>query len=198
MKKVIVGLVVLVVAAVGAYLVMAPKGVQPKEATPIAEGSTKRTENSTPDNSNITSLRPRTEGAKQGVSGPTTPPPPGTMRPLNPAEIALEARLKRPFNKYNAQVGSWWGQASRLTEVGDPQLTKDIRARAAEMAELVDLNDDQLKVDEVLAREEVLLQRLKGASNTPELKAICQYIEESLKVTREGGDPSTVVRPTIP
>ncbi|HNC99000.1 MAG TPA: hypothetical protein PKW90_22890, partial [Myxococcota bacterium] len=95
-------------------------------------------------------------------------------------------------------VGSWWGQASRLVAAGDPQLSTDIRARGKEMADLVDLNDDQLKLDEVLAKEEVLLQRLQGASNTPELKAICQYIEESLKVTREGGDPSTVVRPTIP
>ncbi len=197
MKKVIVGLVALVVAAVAAYLLMAPKAVDPKLPSPATVAAPQGTKTTTSENSNYTSLRPPTEG-KRGVSGPTTPPPPGTLRPPNPAEIALEARLKRPFNKYNAQVGSWWGQASRLVEVGDPQLSKDIRARGSEMADLVDLNDDQLKLDEVLAKEEVLLQRLQGAANTTELKAICQYIEESLKVTREGGDPSTVVRPTIP
>lgn len=120
-----------------------------------------------------------------------------TPRPLNAAEIAQEARMKRPFNQHVYNVSAWWGQATRLTLTSDPALATEIQDLATAMREGTRQDDANLDVTALLDREDALLQKLKASSSNAEIQAIVKYIGDSLAVTRAGGDPNTVVRPEI-
>lgn len=203
MKKVLIGLTVaglLVGGALAVYL------ITPSDTPPVAEGgkaggkkkpgSTGSTEGGG-DGSISLSGGKAGEPGQDGAKSEIDPARAGQYREPNKAELEYEARKVRPYNKHVAYVGSWWGRAAQILLTSNPELSKEIQELASYMRDMSKLNGDDLKVDEVLAREEQTLQKLQSAASDPELKAIAGYLAESIRVTREGGDPTAVPKPAI-
>ncbi len=210
MKKVLVGLAVvgvLVTGALAVYLITPDPDAPGEEATGGKKGGKKKAgisgEPGEAGEPSGNTLRPVSAGDPAAPAGPQTgvrseTKDPGQYREPNKAELEQEARLARPYNKHVYTASSWWGRAAQILMTSNPELSKEIRENSIYMREMANLNGDQLKTDEVLAREAALLQKLQSAGGDAELRAITGYLEQSLKVTMEGGDPSTVEKPAIP
>lgn len=210
MKKVLVGLAVvgvLVTGALAVYLITPDPDAPGEAAAGGKKGGKKASTSGAPGEAGEPSgntLRPvsagdpadPSTGSDRGVRSETKDP--GQYRDPNKAELEQEARLARPYNKHVYTASSWWGRAAQILLTSNPELSKEIRENSAYMREMANLNGDQLKTEEVLAREAALLQKLQSAGGDAELRAITGYLEQSLKVTMEGGDPSTVEKPAIP
>ena len=200
MKKVLIGLTVaglLVGGALAVYL------ITPSDTPPVAEGGKaggKKKPGSTGSTEGGEGGAISLSGGKAGEGGAKPeidPARAGQYREPNKAELEYEARKARPYNKHVAYVGSWWGRAAQILLTSNPELSKEIQELSSYMRDMSKLNGDDLKVDEVLAREEQTLQKLQSAASDPELKAIVGYLAESIRVTREGGDPTAVPKPAI-
>jgi hypothetical protein len=125
------------------------------------------------------------------------PPPPGTLRPMNQAEIEQEARLARGFNQHYAYVASWWTRAAQIVMKKDPELGGQIAALEQTLRDQSNLNE----IDEfaVITQERALIRELQASElDSPELDAILSYIDQSAGVVLQGGDPTTVPKPKIP
>lgn len=203
MKKVLIGLGVvgmLVGGALAVYLITpddTPAAVEGGKAggkkKPVSTGSGEGSEGG----SGQIAL---SSGSAEGGEAKKTeidPARAGQYREPNKAELEYEARKARPYNKHVNYVGSWWGRAAQILLTSNPALSKEIQELSSYMRDMSKLNGDDLKVDEVLNREEQTLQKLQSAASDPELKAIAGYLAESIRVTREGGDPAAVVKPAI-
>ncbi|MFZ5480701.1 MAG: hypothetical protein ACOZNI_28325 [Myxococcota bacterium] len=124
------------------------------------------------------------------------PPPPGTLRPMNQAEIELAARLERPFNKHYAYTQSWWMKAAQLTAKHDPALAAEVAEMERILRDQSNLNDGEADLAGTLQKELDLVRKVKAADlGDPELDRVLGYIEQSAGVALQGGDPSTVPKP---
>lgn len=124
------------------------------------------------------------------------PPPPGTLRPQNQAEIDHAARLARPYNKHLAHVGAFWKRAAQLVGTAEPELAKECLDMASYMREQSRLNDGEIDVPSIIAKEQALATRLAGANiGNQELEGVVSYIQESSQAVLDGKDPTTVAKP---
>lgn len=195
MKKVLLGLVALLIVAGGAYIALSATGVIDAPGS-TKNGTTASTSN--PEDGSATpvkTLRPTKPGTITTVDGP--PPPPGTIRPMNPAEIAQQTRMARPYNVHVNYVSAWWGRAAQLLLTSNPELEKEIEALTKTLQAGTKLNEGEIDIPALLAQESAVLEKLKAAANTPELKEIVTYLSASLEVTLAGGDPTAVPKPGI-
>ncbi len=132
-------------------------------------------------------------------ASPEPPPPPGTIRPMNEAEVLQQARESRPLNAHTNRVQTWWQMAAKdLTSV-DPDLAKEARAMMTFVREQSRLNDDEVNVDDVIKQELDLERKIRArGDNSPRLSAILDYINSSANSVLQGGDPTLVVKPELP
>lgn len=127
------------------------------------------------------------------------PPPPGTLRPLNAAELAYAERQSRPYNLHYDHVSSYWRRAVQLLSAKDRALAADATAMDTFLRGGTRLNAGELDVTKALEDEKALIQRIRSAGlGDSELDSILCYIDQSAGVALQGGDVSTVPRPPKP
>lgn len=125
------------------------------------------------------------------------PPPPGTLRPQNKAEIEHAARLARPFNQHHAYVGAFWNRAAQLTVKDNPELSKECGAMARYLRDQGNLADDAIDVSGTIAKEKALTAKVRAvAGGNTELIGVLEYIDESGQAVLDGKDPTTVLKPS--
>jgi hypothetical protein len=125
------------------------------------------------------------------------PPPPGTLRPQNKAEIEHAARLARPFNQHYAYVASFWGRTAQLVGGADPALAKECSAMSRYLRDQGNLDDDGIDIAGTIEKEKALVAKVRGASDaSDELTGVLDYIEASGKAVIDGQDPTTVPKPS--
>ncbi|MFN7145472.1 MAG: hypothetical protein ACK4YP_16985 [Myxococcota bacterium] len=125
------------------------------------------------------------------------PPPPGTLRPQNAAEIAHSARLERPFNKHYAYVASFWNHTARLVGGTHPDLMREASAMSRYMRDQGNLDGEELDVNAAIAKEKALVEKIRAAGiESPELDGVLDYIDESAQAVLDGKDPTTVLKPS--
>jgi hypothetical protein len=123
------------------------------------------------------------------------PPPPGTLRPMNEAEIKHEARLARPFNQHYAYVASFWNQAARLVGPADSDISRECSAMARYLRDQGNLNEE-LDVAAAIAKEQALIAKVRSsAPGNSELDAVLNYIQASSQAVLDGNDPTAVPKP---
>ncbi len=142
-------------------------------------------------------------GDGSGTEGPEDEPPalppPGTLRPQNKAEIAHSARLARPFNKHFDYTSSWWQRAGQLIGAEHPALAGEAGQIVKLLREQSKKDDDQLDQTAVIAREHVLIAKVRAAGvRSPELDKVLTYLQESGQAVLDGQDPAKVVKPVLP
>lgn len=125
------------------------------------------------------------------------PPPPGTLRPMNAAEIAHKARLDRPFNQHYAYVASFWNHTARLVGGTNPELMREASAMARYMRDQGNLDGEELDVNAAIAKERALVEKIRAAGiESPVLDGVLDYIDESAQAVLDGKDPTTVLKPS--
>lgn len=128
----------------------------------------------------------------------TDPPPPGTLRPLNEAEIAHQERLKRPFNVHFAHVHAFWNLAARYVGPHDPALMKECQDMGRFLLDQSRLGMDELNTEEAIRAELALEQKLRAAGiDDPKLGMVLDYINSSASTVLQGGDPAGVPKPDL-
>lgn len=124
------------------------------------------------------------------------PPPPGTLRPMNPAEEAQQKRESRAFNQHTNRVQSYWLQAARLM-TGQPELAAECKAMMEYVREQSRLDEGELDQNAVITKELELVKKAREAtSGNPELAGILDYIDSSANAVIQGGDPTLVPKPS--
>ncbi|MES2643230.1 MAG: hypothetical protein V4850_27345 [Myxococcota bacterium] len=122
------------------------------------------------------------------------PPPPGTLRPQNKAEIEHAAKLARPFNKHNNHVSAFWKRAAQL--VSDPELAAECGAMSRYLRDQASLADDSIDIAGTVAKEQELSKKVRAAANgNADLVGIVDYIDASTQAVLDGVDPTTVPKP---
>jgi hypothetical protein len=164
-----------------------------KTEAPEAEAPT-ATRTEAPDDAEEEPARPRSSEDVIRAYHENPPPPPGTLRPLNKAEIELQERLERSYNKHYAHVASWWTRAAQILSKRDKALAGDVAELEAMMREQSQLNE----IDEraIITREREIIRKIQDADlGDSELDIILSYVDQSAGVVLQGGDPSTVPKP---
>ncbi|MDP2313903.1 MAG: hypothetical protein Q8P41_13435 [Pseudomonadota bacterium] len=125
------------------------------------------------------------------------PPPPGTLRPQNKAEIEHSARLARPFNQHFAHVSAFWSRAAQLTGKDNPDLARECSAMSRYMRDQGNLNDDAIDIAGTIAKEQALAEKLRAAADgNEELVGVADYITEASQAVLDGKDPTLVQKPS--
>lgn len=197
MKKWLPYLIAVVIGVGVAALMFMPPASTSKPAADAAERSTsatKKTSSSRPDGP-MADLAPKDPDR----ASPEPPPPPGTIRPMNEAEIKQQARESRPLNAHTNRVQTWWQMAAKDLTAVDPELATEARAMMTFVREQSRLNDDEVNVDDVIKQELDLERKIRArGDNSPRLTAILDYINSSANSVIQGGDPAAVVKPELP
>lgn len=168
-----------------------------------------------------TSTSPTTTGATSASAGASTsakaPDPigeaPGPADPGDPvgagngadaapreatkAEVANNTRRARPYNQHYQLVSSFWRQTERLAAAADAEIARECGTMEDLLRSQSRLNEDEADIAATLQKEIALAQKVKAA-NLPDgqIGRMMDYILASAQVTMQGGDPSTVHRPT--
>ncbi len=125
------------------------------------------------------------------------PPPPGTLRPMNQAEIDHQARLARPFNQHYAYVAAFWNRAAQLAGPADSDLSRECSAMSRYLRDQGNLENEELDVAAVIAKEKALAAKVRAAvPGNEELGGVLDYIEESGQAVLDGQDPTKVLKPS--
>lgn len=130
---------------------------------------------------------------------PDRPPPPGTIRPMNEAEVRQQTREARPFNAHTNRVQTWWQLASRELYSNNPELATEARDMMTFVREQSRLDDGDVDIAAVVAKELALERKIResGAVGT-RLGLILDYINSSANTVIQGGDPAAIPRPELP
>jgi hypothetical protein len=125
------------------------------------------------------------------------PPPPGTLRPLNKAELAYTARQERPYNQHYDHVSSYWRRTVQILASKDPALASEAGAMETFLRGGTRVDSPELDVNAALESEKALVQKIRRTVDVDdELDAVLNYIDQSAGVALQGGDVSQVPRPT--
>lgn len=128
----------------------------------------------------------------------TNPPPAGTLRPENKAELALKARNARPFNKHHDHVAAYWTRAAMIMNKTDTEVAGECGRMGRYLQDQSRLDDTMLDVNATLKLELELAARLTQTTEDPEMQEILDYVQRSAQVALDGGDPSTVSKVARP
>lgn len=187
MQKYIPYVVITIIALSAAALLLMPRGGSEDDEVAPAASTTGRSANGV-----------SADGKSVG-GGVVTPRaiPEDEQRPPNKAEVMLAERQARPFNVHVNYVAAWWGMATMAVKA-NPELAAECSEMSVYLRDMSKLNSDQMNPAEVLAKEEELIAKLRGVqAEYNELDKVLDYLSESAKVAREGGDPAAVVKPEV-
>jgi hypothetical protein len=188
----------LIAAAVGvaiAVFMFMPTTSTPKKEEVAREPTVSRT--TTTSSGEPMSAIEKLEARDPAKASPEPPPPPGTLRPMNQAEIEQQAREARPFNAHTNRVQSYWLQASKELSAVDADLAREAQGMMMYVREQSRLNDSELTLEEVIAKELALEKKIRerGFDNT-KLTGILDYINSSANAVIQNGDPTKIPTPS--
>lgn len=156
-------------------------------STPAATPSTVSTEGVPPESPSGTTAPPT------DPAGATASPP----RATTAAEVASAARRTRPYNQHYQAVASLWRQSERLAATDNADLARECGLMEELLRSQSRLNDDEADIAATLQKEITLAQKVKAAGlSDPQVGRMMEYIIETAQLTLQGGDPTTVHRPT--
>lgn len=187
------------VVAIGIGLAVAALMFLPGTGTPPAADAPTPEPEATTRPSRTTGPMSQLAAKDPEKASPEPPPPPGTIRPMNDAEIKQQAREARPFNAHTNRVQTWWQMAAKDLSSVDPDLSKEARDMMTFVREQSRLNDDEVNIDAVIQQELDLERKIRArGDNSARLTAILDYINSSANSVIQGGDPAAIPKPTLP
>jgi len=130
---------------------------------------------------------------------PKNPPPAGTLRPMNQAEIAQKERHDRPYNKHFDRVSGFWRAMSMdlSRNRGNPELA---RACAQMNQALLDRSKQpsaELNAAAAVDSELALVEQLDAVyGKDPEYGPMLEYIRRTGDAVKRNVDPTTIPRPS--
>ncbi len=138
------------------------------------------------------------EGEEGGAKpDPRHPPPEGSLRPLNQAELEQKARKERPFNKHYDHVSSFWRVCAMELAKSQPDLARECGQMEEALRGRARQSNDELNAVAAMDAELVLVEKLRPVfGNDPAKGPMLEYIRRTADAVKRGEDPLTIPRPT--
>jgi hypothetical protein len=130
---------------------------------------------------------------------PANPPPAGTLRPLNAAELAQQERSGRPYNKHYDRVSGFWRAFSvdLAQKRQNPALARECSEMDLALRDRSKQASAELNVNTAIDAELALVEKLAPVyGNDPEYGPMLEYIRRTGAAVKRGEDPTTITRPT--
>jgi len=133
----------------------------------------------------------------RGKPDPRNPPPEGSLRPLNQAELEHNARKERPFNKHYDHVSSFWRVCAMELAKSQPELARECGQMEEALRGRARQSNDELNAVAAMDAELALVEKLSPViGNDPTKGPMLEYIRRTAAAVKRGEDPLTVPRPT--
>ncbi len=177
------------------YLLRPAPSAQPPEgaiAPDVADVKPRKAKVEADDPPGINPIRERT-------FDPKNPPPPGTLRPLNAAELAQQERSGRPYNKHYDRVSGFWRAFSvdLAQKRQNPALAKECSEMDLALRDRSKQPSAELNVATAVDAELALVEKLAPVyGKDPEYGPMLEYIRRTGDAVKRGEDPTTITRPT--